>query len=223
MRLPLPLVEFTAVAGLVAGVVDLIMRSIDEALNGPGTKAWDNRVQRLRAAAQKFAAGLVPWDAEMLRLLSLNRSKVQKPGWFGGPGGGIFTTIYHEPVLAYVLESGGKNRLLLARTSDREFVFRLKEKETEIWVNRQPLGVLVNGALLAAGKGGRLLAQFDPASADQPQTPLNIADRPAVALANPALADSPMPRALTWLRDLTPEEETTALALAILRITRATG
>lgn len=221
MRIPLPLIEFTVAAGVLAGVVNLIMRTLDEALTGPGTKAWNNRVQRLRDAAQKFTSGLVPWDAEMLRLLSLNRGKVQKPGWFGSPGGGVFTTIYHEPVLAYVLETGSKNQLLLARTSTHELVFRLKEKETEIWVDRQPLGVLVGGALLAAGKGGRLLAQFDPAATNLPQTPLNIGDRPAAALTNPGQTDSPMPRALTLLRDLTPEEETIALALAVLRMVKA--
>lgn len=203
----------------VGGVIELISNILDETVAGPGTRLWNNRVQRLRDATQKLATGLVPWDGEMLQLLSLNRSQVQKPGWFGRPGGGVFTTIYHEPIVAYVQENTGKGRLLMARTSNRELVFRLKEKETELWVNRQPLGVLTKGALLAAGRGSRLLAHFDANTADAAQALLNVGDKPAAMLTNPAQADSPMPRALTLLRPLTEEEETVVLALAVLRMT----
>ncbi len=213
---------FTLLSAISIGsVFELIGNLIDENMSGPGTKAWNNRVQRLRDALQKFTTGLVPWDAEMLRLLSLNRVQVQKPGWFGRLAGGVFTSIYQEPVLAYVLENAGKGKLLMARCSDREFVFRLKEKETEIWVNRQPLGVLVKGALLAAGKTSRMLAQMDLATADAEQTLLNVGDKPAATLTNPSGADSPMPRALVLLRELTQEEETIVLALVILRATQS--
>lgn len=218
MLQPLPLIEFTVLAGVVADLVNLVMRTLDEAIAGPGTKAWNNRVQRLRNAVQSLAGGLVPWDAEMLRLLSLNRSRHQKPGMFGRPEGGVFTSIYHEPILAYVLEVRGKNRLLLARTTDREFVFRLKEKDTEIWVNREPLGVLNNGALLAAGRGGKLLARFDPDSAGALPQVVYVNDKPAAALNHPGMSESPMPRALTLLRELSPEEEGIVLALAVLRM-----
>ena len=213
---------FTLLSAISIGsVFEIIGNLIDENMSGPGTKAWNNRVQRLRDALQKFTTSLVPWDAEMLRLLSLNRVQVQKPGWFGRPAGGVFTSIYQEPVVAYVLESAGKSKLLMARSSDREFVFRLKEKETEIWVNRQPLGVLVKGALLAAGKTSNLLAQMDLNTADAEQTLLNVGNKPAATLTNPAKADSPMPRAVVLLRELTQEEETIVLALAILRTTQS--
>lgn len=201
----------------IGGIIEAIGDMIDERLAGPGTKAWNNRIQRLRDALKKFTGALVPWDAEMLHLLSLNKVQVQKAGWFGRPAGGVFTSIYHEPIFAFVKERPTKAPILLARTSDREFVFRLKGKETEIWVNLQPLGVLVNGALLAAGKGSKLIARVDNNSGVA-QSIVEVGGKPAATLLHPDHADSPMPRAVTLLRELTAEEETVVLALAVLRM-----
>ncbi|MFN8301551.1 MAG: hypothetical protein U0U46_03595 [Saprospiraceae bacterium] len=206
----------------LGSIIEVIGSLIDETMSGPGTRAWNNRVQRLRDALKKFTGGLVPWDAEMLRLLSLNKVQAQKEGWFGRPAGGVFTSIYQEPVLAFVREALPKSPLLMASTSQHELVFRLKGKETEIWVDRQPLGVLANGALLAAGRGSKLLAQLDMTRGTA-QNLLQVGNQPAATLLNPELADTPMPRAVTLLRDLTAEEETIVLALAVLRMTRSIG
>jgi len=208
------------VVTFVVGVVFTIARSMFNFALNPDTRAWRNLLERLRARLSKRTATtrLVPWDGEMAALLSLNRTDVKKPGWFDSISEGVFTTIYHEPVLAYVGQLSGKNGVLLARTSDREFIFRMKGKETEIWVNNQPFGVLVDSTLLAAGRSSCLLARIEAEPAES-QFPVLLADnKTAAAISNPAKTSMPNPRALSLLRSLSPEEENTVLALAVLKM-----
>lgn len=206
------------VVTFIVGVVFTVARSLFSMALNPDTRAWRSLMEKLRARLQRAAvAKLVPWEGDMASLLSLNRMDVKKPGWFDGIQEGVFTTIYQEPVLAYAGQVSGKNAVLLARTSDREFIFRTKGKETEIWVNQQPLGVLVDGTLLAAGRGSRVLARIEASSAES-QFPVLLADnKTAAAINNPEKTSLPNPRAFSLLRPLNPEEENILLALLVLQ------
>lgn len=208
-------------AGLfVTGIVYLIAKAISGISFNPESASWKKMLERLRVRLHQSLAGtLIPWDHETLSLLSLNRSIVKKPGFFNNTTEGVFTTIFHEPVLAYVSQKSGANSVSIARTADREFIYREKGRETEIWLNSQPFGVFVDGALLAAGRGGRLLARLEDANSDL-QLPVLIGNSVAASIANPARVSSPNPRVLTLLRELNPEEENALLALTILKMTR---
>jgi hypothetical protein len=203
----------------VAGIVFVIARSVAQMALQPGSKAMEKAVKRLRDRLRDHLGRLVPWESDTLALLSLNRTDLTKPGFFGGDHTGVFTTIYHEPVLAYAQQRSGKNSLVVAQTSHHEFIYRIREKETDIVLNGQPLGTFINDRLLGPGKTPRLLAQLeaDPAEA---QFPLNLGNQTAATLANPARLQSPNPRALMLLRPLSPEEENVALALAVLQVVR---
>jgi hypothetical protein len=200
----------------IVGVFYLIAKLISRINFNPESQAWKKTLEGLRNKLKAQAAGaLVPWDKEMLSLLSLNRSNVKKPGFFNSTAEGVFLTIFQEPVMAYAIQKSGKTGVIVARTSDREFIFRQKGKETEIWLNGQPFGVLVDGALLAAGKTSRLLARLEK-KPGEPQFPVLLGDAVAASIANPALVDSPNPRALTLLREVSSEEESALLALTVL-------
>jgi hypothetical protein len=182
----------------------------------PASRAWKELVGKLRERLQSLAAGaLVPWDGEMLALLSLNRTAVKKPGWWDSHSEGIFTTIYQEPVLAYAGQQRGATAAYAARISDKEFIFRQKEKETEVWLNDQPLGVFIKGSLYAPGRNAQKIAECQ-ASPAEAQWPVAIGDRTVAALTNPAQADGPNPRALSLLRTLSAEEEEIVLALVLV-------
>lgn len=201
---------------LIVGAFYLIAKLLGRINFNPESQAWKKTLEGLRDKVKTQAAGaLVPWDKEMLSLLSLNRSNVKKPGFFNSTAEGVFTTIFQEPVLAYAEQKSGGTGVIVARTSDREFIFRQKGKETEIWLNGQPFGVLVEGSLLAAGKSSRLLARIEK-KAGEVQFPVLLGDAVVASIANPALADSPNPRALTLLRELSSEEESALLALTVL-------
>ena len=219
MRGLLNLLSFLFTTGLfIAGAFYFIAKIIGQIAFDPNSSAWKKTVQKLQDKMRSLAAGaLVPWDGEMLSLLSFNRTKVKKPGFWNSSSEGIFTTIYQEPVVAYAGLTSGKTAVFAARTSTKEFIFRQKEKETEIWINNTPFAVYASGALLAAGRGSRLLASLEYDAAEA-QWPLMIGDKAAAAINNPARAESlgPNPRSVTLLRKLTQEEEDAVLALAIM-------
>jgi hypothetical protein len=206
----------------VVGIFYLIAKLLGQINFNPESQAWKKTLEGLRGKLKSQAAGaLVPWDAEMLSLLSLNRSNVRKPGFFNSTAEGVFLTIFQEPVLAYAEQKSGQTGVIIARTSDREFIFRLKGKETEIWLNGQPFGVLVDGALLAAAKTSRLLGRLEQKK-DEAQFPIFLGDSVAASIANPDKSDSPNPRALTLLREVSSEEESVLLALTVLVAVSAT-
>ncbi len=202
----------------VAGVFYLVAKLLGQINFNPESQAWKKTVEELRARLKTQAAGaLVPWDKEMLPLLSLNRLNVKKPGFFNNTAEGVFTTIFQEPVLAYAERMSGSIGVIIACTSDREYILRLKGKETEIWLNGQPFGIFVDGALLTAGKSGRLLGRLEQKPGEV-QYPVLLGDSIAATIANPDKVDTPNPRAFTLLRALSAEEENTLLALTVLTV-----
>ena len=204
-------------AFFITGIIYLIAKAFGQIAWNPESKAFKRMLAALRERLKTVSSGLVPWDHEMLALLSLNHANEKKPGWFNPFSSGQITTIYQEPVVAYVTQQMGKAKVTIARTSDREFIFRKKDKEVEIWLNNAPFGIFVDGALLAPGKGSRLLARLEE-KPDESFSPLILGDAKAVALSNAERASGPNPRALTLVHELDPEAENIALAMALLRL-----
>jgi hypothetical protein len=213
------LLSFLLTTGLfITGAFYFIAKLLGRIVFDPGSKAWKRTLEKLQERLRSQAAGvLVPWDEEMLPLLSLNRSKVKKPGFWDSTSEGISSSIYQEPIMAYAGQTSGSTAVYVARTSSKEFIFRQKEKETEVWINGQPFAVFVNGILLAAGRSSQILARLE-GNGDETQWPVLINDKAAAAITNPQRAASagPNPRALTMLRKVSSEEENALLALTLL-------
>jgi len=215
----LPFLAFLlTTAFFIVGIFYFIARTLGRIIFDPGSSAWKRTIAKLQTRIRAQAAGaLVPWDAEMLSLLSLNQSNVKKPGWWDSASEGVFLTIYQEPVLSYAGQISGNTSVFVARTSAKDFIFRQKEKETEVWINNQPFAVYINGVLLAAGRSSQMLARLEP-NAEEAQWPVMIGDKAAAAITNPKrIADAgPNPRALTMLRKVSAEEENALLALTMM-------
>lgn len=210
--------------GFVTAVIYLVIKTFTGAGPLPGSRQWDVLIQRMREKIKPRRATLIPWDVEMFQLLSLrNLANARKKWWGGSDAEGTLTTIYQEPVVLYEKSGTGKISLLLAQTSDREFVFRQKDRETEIWLNGRPLGVLAGNVLLEPGKGSRMIAKLER-SADAAHFPLLLGADTSATLTNPQKPGAtPNPRAITLLRALSPEEENVVLALAILNAVSPNG
>lgn len=201
-------------AFFVTGIVYVIARTFNQFSWNPNSRAFKRMLQNLRSQVNKVSGNLVPWDQEMLSLLSLNKINEKKPGLFRNVSSGQITSIYHEPVVAYVTQKMGNTSVTVVRTSDREFVLRRKGKETEIWLNNKPLGLFVDGVLLEPGKGSNMLAKLER-KPDEVESPLILDGKTAATIHNPKLVRSPNPRALTLLRKLDDSEENLTLALAL--------
>ncbi|MEZ4921439.1 MAG: hypothetical protein R2792_20255 [Saprospiraceae bacterium] len=201
---------------LVTGGIWVLYRLFTGFSGGPNSKATDRLVKQLRKQLQAARTKLVPWDKEMLSLLSLNKSEERKANAWGRPASGTYQSIYHEPVVTYAKQRVGKTELILVQTSEKEFVFKRKGNETSIWVNGNPLGVFIDGLLMAPGNKSALLASLEKNESDA-DFHLDLDKNPAAAITNPEKASGPNPRAMTLLRDLSEKEEETVLALTMLQ------
>lgn len=201
----------------ITGFVYFIASIIGGIVFNPESRAWKEMLAKLRARL-KSAPPLhaPPQDADALSQLSLKPKITKKAGWRQPIFEGVYSTIYQEPVLVFAGQKSGKTAVLVARSSEREYVFRQKGKETEIWRDGQPYAVFVNNNLLAAGKQSRLLAQLEP-DAELRQWPVLIGEGEAATLANAERAISPIPRALTLLRPVQPEEAEVLLVLTVMQ------
>lgn len=207
-----------AVGFFLSGTVYALSRFFGALSLNPQSNAWKRTIQRLRDHVRKQSDQvLVPWDAEMLGLLSTKLAKVKKSGFFDPVSSGMFTTIYQEPVVGYAGIQSGNTAILVAKTSDREFVYRQKGTETEIWLNGQPLGLLVGDTMLAPGRGSKLLARLDTAAGAH-TIPVLMGDKTAAGMRNSDADGGPNPRALTLLRPLQAEEENALLALSLWKM-----
>lgn len=201
----------------MASIISLIIRALGGTIQ-PGTADWDNLINRLRNHTRPLKSTVIPWDGkDLMPLLSFAELK-DKSSWLesGKIRVGVINSIFQEPAIALAEVHLGKLKVAVAQTSKHEFVFRMREKDVDIWHNSHPFAVLSGGALLSSGRGSKLLAQVQPTS-DERNIPIAINNHMALTLANPKMPPaSPNPRALLLLRDLNSDEELAALSLAIL-------
>ena len=188
----------------------------------PASRAWKELLAKLRGRLVKhpltkgMPETLMACNDETLAHLSLKPKILKKAGWRDPIFEGFFSTIYQEPLLVFAGQKSGKTSVVVARTSDKEFVFRQKGKETEIWQNDQPYAVLVDGVLLSSGKQSRMLAKLET-DPELRQWPVLLGQGEAGTITNGQRAVSPIPRAVTLLRNLSPEEEQVMLVLAVVQ------
>jgi lipopolysaccharide export LptBFGC system permease protein LptF len=183
----------------------------------PDTKAWKELIAKLRAKVnQRNDQPLMQLDSEHLALLSLKPMVLKKASWGEPVFEGTFNTIYKDRVMVFAGQKSGKTAVFVAKTSDKEFIFRQKARETEVWMDGQPFAVFVEGALLSAGKQPRMLAKLET-DGDLRQWPVLLGQGEAATITNGERAVSPIPRAVTLLRNLSPEEEQTLLVLAVMQ------
>ncbi len=184
----------------------------------PGSRQWDALVNRLRGHIQELRSSLIPWDGKDLMPLLSYAQLERKNSWFesGNIRTGSIQTIYQEPVVGISECTLKGSKVAVAQTSKHEFVYRMRDRDVDIWLNSQPFAVFSGGSLLASGRTSKLLAQIQN-SGDDRHLPVVIGNQTALTLNNPKYPPaSPNPRALLVLRDLQPEEEVAVLALAIL-------
>lgn len=205
-------------AGLfITGIFYFVASVLSRIAFNPESRAWKELLNKLRARVrQKNATPLHRIDSEALTQLSLKPKILKKAGWRDSTFEGVFSTIYQEPVLVFAGQRSGSTAAIVAQSSDKEFIFRQKGKETEVWQDGQPYAVFVNGALLSAGKQSKMLAKLELDS-ELRQWPVLLGLSEGATLTNAERAISPIPRAVTLLRNLSPEEEQALLVLWVIQ------
>lgn len=188
----------------------------------PGRTKIQGDLKQIKAELQPWVSDLVPWSAEEMEQLSLNQvNRATKKGVVK-TSKGVFTTIYHEPVIAWAYRKyvGQKeNGLLYARTSNKEFVYRLKNGEVEMVIGDQLVGILNERGSLYNHKGDQQLAQINRQS-EGLLLPVKVKEKLVGGLANPARKQQSNARAFQNLSKMENEEEELFLSLSILEMVR---
>ncbi len=188
----------------------------------PGRKKIQKDLQQIRAEMQPWIADLVPWSREEMEQLSFNQVKRTSRKRVVSSSKGIFTTIYHEPVIAWTYKKylGPKeNALLYARTSRNEFIYRIKNEEVEVVVDDHLVGKIDAAGRLFNYKGNKQLAQINRTSQEL-LLPVLLGEKEIGSLTNPDQTNKSNPRAFQLLTNMDKEEEEVFLSLAVLEMVR---
>ena len=141
---------------------------------------------------------------------------------FGKSAKGIFTSIYHEPVMAYSYKEymgPGKNALLYVRTGGQEFVYRATKKGIDVLIDREKVGTLREDGGLYNKKGNRMLAQINRDAGEFLPVLVNNREVANVARLNKEESTKVGQRAFEFVReDMTQEEKDVFLSLAVLEV-----
>lgn len=188
----------------------------------PGRKKIQHDLKQIKAELKPLVFNLVPWSREEMEQLSLNQINRSAKNKVVKAAKGVFTTIYHEPVIAWAYRGYlGKtpNALLYARTSNQEFVYRLKDGEVEMVIGDQLVGTINASGTLHAYNTSKQLAQVGQQS-DELYLPVKINDKLVGSLAKSEWSKKPNPRAFHMLGGMDKPEEELFLSLALLEMLR---
>lgn len=187
----------------------------------PGRKRIQADLKEMKAELQPYVKDLVPWNKEELQQLSLNVINKKKKKGVIYNAKGVFTSIYHEPLIAWYYRkyvSSSEDSLLFVRTSNHEFVYRIKGDEAEILIDDTFIGKIDKQGHLYDYKKKNLLAQINKGS-DQLALPVIVNQKPVGALTNLEKAPKKVnQRAMELVADMKPEEENLFLALSLLEL-----
>lgn len=188
----------------------------------PGRSKIQADLKKMRAELAPLVAELVPWTKDEMEQLSFNQIKKSIKGGMVKSSKGVLTTVYHEPVIAWAYKkyvSKGENGLLYARTSNQEFIYRVKNGEVEMVVGDHMLGVLNEKGIVNDAKGKTPLAQIHK-NEDNLVLPVLVNNKIVGTLANPHKKQKGNTRAFQHLTNLNQEEEEMVLSLSILELVK---
>ncbi|MCO6491621.1 MAG: hypothetical protein J5I98_24610 [Phaeodactylibacter sp.] len=188
----------------------------------PGNRRLQQDLDKMKEDMDKWAGDLVPLTREEVELFSFNQEKHVMRKGFGKTAKGIFTSIYHEPVLAYSYKEylgPGKNALLYVRTGAQEFVYRISKKGIEVLVDRERVGVLREDGALYNKKGNRMLARINRDAGEFLPVLVNNREVANVARMNKGDSSKLGQRAFEFVKDdMSKEEKDVFLSLAVLEV-----
>lgn len=207
---------------LLLAAVGIVLLARIFANFAPGSRKLQQDLDKMKEDMDKWAGELVPLTREEVELFSFNQEKHVVRKSFGKTAKGIFTSIYHEPVMAYSYKEymgPGKNALLYVRTGGQEFVYRISKKGIDVLVDREKVGTLKENGVLYNQRGNRMLAQINREAGEF--LPVLVNDREVANVARLKKGESSKlgQRAFQFVKeDMSKEEKDVFLSLAVLEV-----
>ena len=188
----------------------------------PNSRKLQQDLDKMKEDMDKWAGDLVPMTREEVDLFSFNQEKHVLRKSFGKTAKGIFTSIYHEPILAYSYKEyigPGKNALLYVRTGSQEFVYRISKTGIDVLVDREQVGTLKEDGVLYNKRGNRMLAQINREAGEFLPVLVNDREVANVARLKKGAGSKLSQRAFEFVKgDMSKEEKDVFLSLAVLEV-----
>jgi len=188
----------------------------------PGRSKIQADLKTMRVELAPLVSDLVPVTKEEMEQLSFNQIKKSVKNGLVKSSKGVLTTIYHEPVVAWSYKKYvGKteNGLLLARTKNQEFIYRVKNGEVEMVVGDNLLGTLNDRGALMSHKGNKQIAQINK-NEDNLVLPVLVNNKLVGTMSNPMRKQKGNTRAFQHLVNMNEEEQELVLTLSILEMVK---
>lgn len=160
---------------------------------------------------------LVPFTEEEMELLSFNKSKTLKKNSFSKPYGGIFTSIFYENLIAYMVKKyPNKQRLVMFVTSLDEFVYLTKGDLIHVYMNQVDVGVLTQNGQFYNTKN-KVFASIDGADHAQKHH-VTIQGKDIGFMVNPKFVSKSGTRAFQLLSKMNGDEKYIFLCLTLMKL-----
>lgn len=177
-------------------------------------------VELLKLRMQDMVKELVPMNNTELELLSVNQSGVTTTRGINSIKTGAFTSIYHEPLVAYAYKNynfPADNSVLLVSTASDDYIYMSQGQTTQVFLNNSELGVIDSDGNMYDPRTKKLLARIE---ADQilSSHPVKIGGKEVGEIVNLLLNESPNPRAYQFLEPMDEREEKIFKALTFLSL-----
>jgi len=137
----------------------------DVILLGSGRGRLEREVKGLRNAIDLDI--IIPWADDELGLLSLQLEHKTKKSFFNTIVSGYFKTIYAESVIGYAYKdvyTGTKRGLILAKSHQHEYVYRLTKGVAELYIDGDAIGVIDYRGRLLSNRRNRVLGMIEQSS-----------------------------------------------------------
>jgi len=213
--------SFLLIVSLVAVVaIGMLLMKIFSAVQ-PSDKQIDADIKKMKADLAPLTTNLLPISKEEFELFSQSQVNAALKKKSGISAKGVFTTIYHEPLVAYSYKrypSAKLNAILYARSADHEFVYRIKKGEVQLVVDQKHTGTLKDNGVLYDARN-RMVARIN--REHDKLLPVLVEDREVGNLLKPLpeVKKELSQRAFEFVRpDLNDKEETLFLSLAVLEL-----
>lgn len=181
-------------------------------------KLWAD-LKKLRDQIAIFSNELIPWDKNEISILSFNKTKALVKDGFYKIQKGVIHSIYHEPMISYALKKydpNGTNSILLARSTDHEYLFSKKGEITEVFVDNEYFGTISeDGEFINTANQDRL-GRINKSTQDYQS--VIAGEREIAGLLNPEKSDVLNQRAFQLLESINEEEEMVLVSLSLMEI-----
>jgi len=177
-------------------------------------------VEDLKFRMAELVKELVPMNKAELELLSVNQSGVTTTRGLNSVKTGAFTSVYHEPLVAYAYKRynyPAENSILLVSTASDDYIYMSDGQTTQVFLNNSELGIIDADGNLYDPRTKQQLARIE---ADQVLSshPVKIGEKEVGEIVNLRLNESPNPRAYQFLEPMDEREEKIFKALTFLSL-----